>query len=58
MPQVLVVLEGVRVDTLPFKYQQPIEVARIIGTNGMREWAAAGFPVSFSPRAGVTLQLR
>jgi hypothetical protein len=49
VPQVLVMLEGVKVDTLPFRYDEPLEVLRVIGRDGMHAWAAAGFPIAFPP---------
>jgi hypothetical protein len=48
VPQVVVIAEDVRVDTLPFVYGKPVELLRVVGVDGMRAWASAGFLVSLS----------
>ena len=43
VPQIVVSIQHVRTDTLPFQYGEMTTVRRLIGGTAIRQWRAAGF---------------
>jgi hypothetical protein len=48
VPQVVVILEDIRVDTLPIQFGKPRQILQLIGPQAISEWASAGYPLPSS----------
>ena len=46
VPQVVVTIQDIQTDTLPFHYGERVELVRLVGAGAVQSWAARNFPLT------------